>query len=556
MDLALCLSRLDIRAVNRFHAILIVLALWAAIFLPGLGSSELKGEEGRRILPAATMLETGNWLVPYVSGKPFLRKPPLVNWAIAGAFKLYGTRNEWSARLPSVLSMLILALAIVAVSGKGEWMNVETALVAAILLLTQVATLDKGRLAEIEAIYTALSGLAMLTWLAWWTERRSPWLVWTVPFIFLGLAMLAKGPMHLLFFYAIVICVAWKAREWKSLCHPAHLVGIALMIGIFLAWLIPYRHDPATLEASQVWQHQMAGRLTGKFDFVGWITNIPRGLTDHLPWLLLVLVLWRKDIEGLGARNAAVFRAVRFGVLACFFGLLILPGILPRYTLPLLTPFSLLLATALADSRLTPPSGYLRAWWRANQVLSIVLLVAACVAPVVLTIVLSRTTHQLPSDRLGDFSESLVWPLLGSGGAAILCLVVFVGRMRLARPALIATASGALVAAGMFVFNSSALPILKQHDSLRPMAQTIDEAIPAGETLYICDSDYQPAVFYLRTPYRYVEEENDVPREARWVLARPDRGRHSLKDAWPDFEVESEFSPRSLQKAVLLRRKS
>ncbi len=58
----------------------IVLLVWAAIYLPGLGSLEIKGEEGRRILPAVTMLQTGNYLVPYVGSEPYFRKPPLVNW--------------------------------------------------------------------------------------------------------------------------------------------------------------------------------------------------------------------------------------------------------------------------------------------------------------------------------------------------------------------------------------------------------------------------------------------------------------------------------------------
>jgi len=45
------------------------------------------------------MLETGNWLVPYLGSEPYLRKPPLINWVIAGSFKLTGVRNEWTARL-------------------------------------------------------------------------------------------------------------------------------------------------------------------------------------------------------------------------------------------------------------------------------------------------------------------------------------------------------------------------------------------------------------------------------------------------------------------------
>ena len=48
-----------------------LLLVWAAIYLPALGSLEIKGEEGRRILPAVTMLETGNYIVPQIGSEPY-----------------------------------------------------------------------------------------------------------------------------------------------------------------------------------------------------------------------------------------------------------------------------------------------------------------------------------------------------------------------------------------------------------------------------------------------------------------------------------------------------
>src|SRR5712672_3770958 len=52
--------------VNRLTALLLATVLWAGIFLPGLGSLEMKGEEGRRVMPAVTMAEGGGWVVPHV----------------------------------------------------------------------------------------------------------------------------------------------------------------------------------------------------------------------------------------------------------------------------------------------------------------------------------------------------------------------------------------------------------------------------------------------------------------------------------------------------------
>src|SRR5438874_2567703 len=102
--------------MSRLANSLLVAVCWAAIYLPALGSLEIKGEEGRRILPAITMLETGNWLVPHVGSEPYYRKPPLVNWLVAFSFCITGHRNEWTARLPSVLAVLAVAFGFITVA--------------------------------------------------------------------------------------------------------------------------------------------------------------------------------------------------------------------------------------------------------------------------------------------------------------------------------------------------------------------------------------------------------------------------------------------------------
>src|SRR3954467_15240922 len=97
--------------MSRGAALLLVFAFWAAIYLPSLGLFEIKGEEGRRILPGMAMLESGNYLVPQVGGEDYFRKPPLINWLVAASFKVTGIRNEWTAGAPSVLWGLAVAIA-------------------------------------------------------------------------------------------------------------------------------------------------------------------------------------------------------------------------------------------------------------------------------------------------------------------------------------------------------------------------------------------------------------------------------------------------------------
>src|SRR5436190_21051846 len=199
--------------MSQARAFLLVSLVWAAIYLPRLGSLEIKSEEGRRILPAVAMLETGNYIVPQVGSEPYLRKPPLVNWLVAGSFKIFGVRNEWTARLPSVLCVLAVALAFIGIARRSLGPN--GSLAAAMIWLTNFGLLEKGRMIEIEALYVSLTALAFICWLSWWKERR--WLAWTLSGIFLGLGLLAKGPLNLFFFYAVVVAVLWQAGELKRL---------------------------------------------------------------------------------------------------------------------------------------------------------------------------------------------------------------------------------------------------------------------------------------------------------------------------------------------------
>src|SRR5438270_13902739 len=215
----------------------IVLFVWAAIYLPGLGSLEIKGEEGRRILPAVTMLQTGNFLVPYVGSEPYFRKPPLVNWLVAASFKLTGVRNEWTARSPSVFAVLAVAIAFVTV-GSGSLGSLGS-LFAALVWLVNFANVEKGRLIEIEALYVSLTALAFIFWIAAYRAGKNGLRLWLAPAVFLGLGLLAKGPLHLLFFYGPVIALLWSDRKLSLLATRAHFMTLVIIFGIFAAWAAP-----------------------------------------------------------------------------------------------------------------------------------------------------------------------------------------------------------------------------------------------------------------------------------------------------------------------------
>ncbi|HZJ13418.1 MAG TPA: hypothetical protein VFD27_00130 [Chthoniobacteraceae bacterium] len=543
--------------MNRRSAFVIVAALWAAVYLPGLGSTEIKGEEGRRILPAVEMLAHGNWLVPYVGGEPYLRKPPLMNWAIALSMKMLGRRDEWAARLPSALAVLALCGVIVAVSRPRakSALTPEVAFVASMFVLAWCGLLAKARFAgaEIEGLYVPLVGSAMVLWLAWWEQARSPCLAWTLPWVPLGFAVLTKGPLHLLFFYALVVAVLWAAREWRSLLHPAHGVGLALLAIIVAAWAVPFFQTPEAKAAMQVWHDQLVGRVSeNKFDAMGYASNIPRALVDLLPWVLFVPVLWMRRHSWSG-REGALVRGTLLAVAVCFVVLLLIPGVLPRYVLPLGVPLAVLLALAVTEEQvLRPPAPALRLWWRTNSGLAIGLLALAVAAPP-LVVVGEMQRAKAIGEVLGAPAKLLVWPLFASAAAIVICLTVFVARRRFARPTRLAGASVALGGAASMLYAATALPFITHADNLRPLAAAIDAAIPSGQRLYLFDPEYQPLIFYLRTPYTYAPAIKDLPATVEFVLARAGN-RKKLVSERPDLVLAKDFGGAEKNRVLLLQR--
>src|ERR1700726_210287 len=166
--------------ISRAQSLAVVLLIWAAIYLPALGSLSIKGEEGRRILPGISMLETGNYLVPQVGGETYFRKPPLINWLVAASFRIFGRQNEWTARMPSALCVLLVAISFVTIARRSLGPRGST--IAALIWLINAGIIEKGRLIEIEALYVSLCALAIIFWLSFWDQKKSPWLTWTVPF--------------------------------------------------------------------------------------------------------------------------------------------------------------------------------------------------------------------------------------------------------------------------------------------------------------------------------------------------------------------------------------
>ena len=92
--------------------ILLIVAAWALIYVPGLFHPALLDDADSVHAEAAReMLLSHDWVTLHVDGIRYLEKAPLMYWGIADSFRLFGAK-EWSARLPLALATLWLLLAL------------------------------------------------------------------------------------------------------------------------------------------------------------------------------------------------------------------------------------------------------------------------------------------------------------------------------------------------------------------------------------------------------------------------------------------------------------
>src|SRR5438132_1553364 len=103
-------DRLTARA--SYFSLAIILLVWGAIYLAGIFSPALLDDVDTIHAEAAReMVQRHDWVTLYTDGIRYLEKAPLMYWATAVSYELFGV-SEWSKRLP--LMLVVLALCLVA----------------------------------------------------------------------------------------------------------------------------------------------------------------------------------------------------------------------------------------------------------------------------------------------------------------------------------------------------------------------------------------------------------------------------------------------------------
>lgn len=316
---------------------LLLLALLSALLLFRLGQAPLLGpDEPRYARVAVEMARRGDLVTPTLSGEPWLEKPALYYWLAGAGFRALG-ETETAARLPSVAAALLLvgATAILGARLYGGAAGLQ----AGFVLATSLLVFAYGRAAAMDMLLagtlTAGLGLIALRLLGVAGPLAVP-----VGHAFLGLAVLAKGPLGVLLPGLVVLAFLALTRKWRfvrELFAPRALLAFAL---VALPWYAAVWHAQGRRFVDVFFLDHNLQRFTST------IHNHPGGFWYYLPVLLVGLFPWSGlALAGLASLHprlsrADLFVALWLGLPLLFFSLA--GSKLPGYILPCLPPLALL----------------------------------------------------------------------------------------------------------------------------------------------------------------------------------------------------------------------
>jgi len=289
---------------GRLAPLLVVLAVGALLYLPGLGREILRHPlEAKYALAAREMAQGGPRLVAHLFGELYPDKPPLYFWATAAVAELRGGRfDELTARLPAVVGALA-TLALTLAMGEAL-LGARTGLAGALVLATSGLFFWYARQGHPDQFLTASVTLACLgLWRSFGLpagRARTAWLA--IAYGAMGLGVLSKGLLGLVLPLLASACYLGLTGPLRAVPRRLGLwPGLPVFAAVVLCWYGPAvaRHGVAYLRETIV--HQQIERYARAFVHHGpWYQYFGDFAAGFLPWSLfapgaiaLATLAWR-----------------------------------------------------------------------------------------------------------------------------------------------------------------------------------------------------------------------------------------------------------------------
>lgn len=263
----------------------LVLVVAAVLLLTGLSYPLIDRDETRYAEIPREMIVTGDWLVPQLNFTTYYDKPPLLYWACAASYSLFGV-SEWSARLVAALGGLVTLAATLFFGNR--LFNRRVGLLAGVVLLLSVGFLGGSRILLIDGLLTACVAVSLFA--ACEAVRNSRLNIgwWLVAAVATGLGVLAKGPIALVLFLPPLIAYIWLTKNsyQPRLRHWLLLGGITAAIAA--PWFVAIAQQVPEFAYEFFYRHNVE-RFGGAFHTKPFWFFLPVLLVGGHPWSFLGL---------------------------------------------------------------------------------------------------------------------------------------------------------------------------------------------------------------------------------------------------------------------------
>lgn len=281
-------SDLLTRPARLIHVLLLALLMWGGEYaLRHLWEPD----EARYAYVAQEMRQGGNWAVPHRHGELYAHKPPLMFWLINLAAPMTGGINEVSARLPSLLGVVLALWATARLARR--WFGAGADWRAILILSTAFLFRQVGGMGQIDALLCGLEMLALYAFFSTgWTASSvaAP----LVAYAAMGLAVLAKGPVGFVVPTGVFIACALAGGERRQLKRWHWLWGPLVTLAFPAAWLAWAWHSGAPPEYFQelIGRHVIE-RAAGETGHVrGPLYYLEHFPAEFMPWTLFLPSAW------------------------------------------------------------------------------------------------------------------------------------------------------------------------------------------------------------------------------------------------------------------------
>jgi 4-amino-4-deoxy-L-arabinose transferase-like glycosyltransferase len=214
---------------------LLVAVLAAITFFPYLGNLPLfNPDEGLYAEPAREMLDTGEYITTLLNYVVRFTKPPLVIWAMALSYKIFGV-NEFAARFCCASAGFLLILVTYLFAWK--YLGRKVAIVAVCTLITAPLFVGVGHMAITDMPLSLFMAGSLFAFFHAWQQKQQFWL-W-VGYIGIALAIMTKGPVGLLLPGVILGAYFFLCARNKKVISFLRLGwGSLIMAIIALPWFV------------------------------------------------------------------------------------------------------------------------------------------------------------------------------------------------------------------------------------------------------------------------------------------------------------------------------